>query len=136
MVTLTADSKLKSFMGACPWSWYMHTMASNRFWWIAWWKTVSAGCGPETSKPDRRPASTTGAMISMSSVPNRPRSLAWGFKPHTAMRGGSKKRLSASWVRRTTVAIRSGVTWRIASANDTWALTWDTATSPVVSIMA
>ena len=57
IVMLTPLSNASSFIGVWPWSWYMHTMASNRLRCTAWWNTVSAGCGPLASMPSARAAS-------------------------------------------------------------------------------
>ncbi len=66
-------------------------------------------------------------MRSGSSSPKRPLSPAWGLSPATAMRGSATpKAMHDRCARSMTSPTRAGVTRRIASANETWVLTWTT----------
>src|SRR5262245_60452627 len=90
--SVTPRSKPISFIAIWPWSWYIVSTASNAPF-LARRKTVSAGNGPSTQMPSRLPASTTGAITSISSQPKLPPSPACGLSPATAMRGCGKPAL-------------------------------------------
>src|SRR5262245_32692439 len=89
---VTPRSKPISFIAIWSWSWYIVSTASNAPF-LARRKTVSAGNGPSTQMPSRLPASTTGAITSISSRPKLPPSPACGLSPATAMRGRAKPAL-------------------------------------------
>ena len=122
-VVFTALSKWSNFNGMSPWSWYMATTAWNSPL-AARTKTVSAGSGPVTSRPRSRHSRMAGAMISWSSWPNRPSSPAWGFSPHTAMRGPSRpSRLSRSAVSSATRTILWKLIFWGTSRRGKWVVT-------------
>ena len=107
-VTFTPVSKPMSLIGMCPWSWYWTTTMSNAPV-LARIITVSGGCGPVASMPSSTAAATAGAIRSASSVPKRPFSPAWGFRPATATLGLSTPSFrSESWASRMTASSRSG----------------------------
>src|SRR5262249_35369996 len=116
--SVTPRSKPISFIAIWPWSWYIVSTASNAPF-LARRKTVSAGNGPSTQMPSRLPASTTGAITSISSRPKLPPSPACGLSPATAMRGRAKPalRMQAS-VNLNARAMRSFVSWDGTSARE------------------
>ena len=72
-----------SLAGTWPWSWSITTNASQSL----RGSKVSAPIGPINSMSSPRQASMAGAMRSISSVPKRPDSPAWGLTPDTPIRG-------------------------------------------------
>ena len=97
---------------------------------------MSAGCGPLASIPRSAAAAIAGAMCSMSSSPNRPCSPACGLRPHTAIRGRSRKRRSVASVSSITSSTRGARVRSIASRNEQCVLTWVTAIDPPPSSAA
>ena len=85
--------------GANPWSWYMASTPSK----CSYVRFPKKNRRPHKGRNRRRLLSPypgrAGRIISLSSVPNRPSSPAWGFNANTAIRGFDtlKSLRSASW---------------------------------------
>ena len=129
------------FTGIRPWSWYIATTTSNSpTWrggsWRARMKMVSGAQGPEASMPSAWAARMAGAMVSTSSLPNRPPSPACGLSPATAMRGfGWPHKAALRWVMRRVSSTLSNVTCSMAWRSETWMVTSTVRNWRLASIM-
>ena len=87
--------------------------------------------------PSARAARTAGAMMRISSSPNRPPSPACGFSPATAMRGRSTdpSRRQLRCAMRSVSSTASKVTASIAARSDRWIVTSTVRSSSLASIM-
>jgi hypothetical protein len=86
-VTFTPFSTPRYFTGIRPWSWYIATTTSNSPRRAAHEDRVGREGTVRIEPGTACAARTAGAMVSISSRPNRPPSPACGFSPATAMRG-------------------------------------------------
>ena len=88
------------------------------------------------SIPSARAASMAGLISWISSVPNRPFSPQWGFRPATATRGWAMPMsLQAWWAISITSSTRAFLTRSQASRREQWVDTWTTSRSWWASIM-
>ena len=104
--------------------------------WRARMNTVSGANGPRASMPSARAAAMAGAMIVISSSPNRPPSPACGFSPATAMRGATMPHPAAArCAMRRVSSTASKVTASMADRSDWWTVTSTVHSSSLASIM-